>query len=200
VRISNLKAGVLICVEDLRADWRALKPKKRRPGPKAGVATRRAEATAAAESLHEDWIAVKGGKHPPYGYLVRWNHPTAFVIFKFTILGKGRDRGGVYYRVRYAGIFYKTPGYRPTRDHLPDDEILSPAEVCFTLEQVQRHILGHRRHHLNMLASETAKLHGHVQNIANDLQYLAESIRRIRDDQVPDKILSKLPKKASKRV
>jgi hypothetical protein len=145
--------------------------------------------------------AVKGQKYPPYGYVVRWNDPSAIAIFKYAITGKYKAHEGVYYRAEYRGIFYKTPGYAIARYDIPKNlDGLSRHDICFTMEEVERYITRHRMGHLHKHYYVMQKLNHEMETIANSMKWTADVLRSLGNDQIPSEILAKIQRRASKRV
>lgn len=162
---------------------------------------RRAEPRAqAATDIHEDWAAVKGSKHPPYGYIVKWEYPTAIVIFKMAILGKRRLSHGVVYKARYVGIFFKTPGLKIDKFDLPSGEAYDRHVISFTQEEVARHIEYNRRHHIDRLFHEMRRFNSAMEEVARQLKSTEEFLLHVREDPIPGYVLEGLPKKESKRL
>jgi hypothetical protein len=181
-------------VDGLGADWKAVKAKGRRRPVK--------HSPSPVPDIHEDWLAVKGGKHPAYAYIVRWEYPTsALMIFKMAITSKRRTREGVFYQTRYVGIFYKPSGFKVDRYDKPyEGGPLPRCMLCFTLEDVERSIEAHRRNHIDQLWSQMRRLNASLVETANSLKHTEDALHIMRQDPVPSYVLETLPRKASKRL
>lgn len=184
-------------MNQLRSDWRVIRAKgRRRPAKSAQV-----------DDLHEDWAAVKGGKYPPYAFIVRWSSPAELVIFKMYVIGKSRTRDGVFYRAQYAGIFFKTSGastlsVRP----LHGAEEYARSVLCFTNEEVAKaieqgrvNVIGDLVHEMRRINSAIGELSGRLRELEKGLDGPRRALDEARRAQIPEHLWKELPKKVSKR-
>jgi hypothetical protein len=177
-------------VEDLRADWKAIRAKGDRPKKRKHVDI--------PDALHEDWIAVKGGKHPPYAYIVKWEYPSAIVVWKMAIMGKARINGISCYRVRCAGLLYKSPGYKVYGMDRPGNGKYERTQLCFTREEVEQNIEGHRRWHLDSGGRQMRKLADLLEDTLHQMKGMGAYMEALAEDPVPLNVLGKIPSKRSR--
>ncbi len=179
-------------MKDLRADWQAVKPKGRRRPVKPLAET--------IEDIHEDWLAVRGGRHPAYGFIVRWEYPTAIVIWRMAVTGKRKTRDCVIYMARYAGVVYKTPGF-DVRGDTPENGVpYTRDELFFTREEVEQFIEGRRRSFVRQGVQEIAQLRETISRAERQIQHFAEYLHTVSGDPVPFNVWEKFPRKQSKRL
>jgi hypothetical protein len=180
-------------VNQLRADWQAIRAKgRRRPvGAKTGQ----------IPDLHEDWAAVKGDKYPPYAFLVQWFSATELTIFKMRVMGKGRSRDGVRYRVQPAGVFFRSPNSKFRLSDMPPANDSYPRHLlCFTQEDVTKAISRARSDILGDLAREHRRINAAMRELSERLKDLEGALDEARKDPLPERLLKTLPRKASKRL
>jgi hypothetical protein len=180
----------------LAHDWKAIarRPKAKVKPPNDNVAV---------DEIHEDWIAIKGDKHPAYAFLVRWEYPTAFAIFKLRVVGKRRMRHGTEYLTRGHSTLYKTPGMEIYPEDKPSARETTswPRHLlCFTVEDVDQHIASLRLQHIDRLRMDLMRYVKLAEEVARAMACAEEYIRAVRDDPVPYNIRDGLPKKESKRT
>ena len=178
-------------MSELRADWRTIRAKGRRRPVTAKAAQ--------VDDLHEDWAAVKGGKYPPYAFIVRWSY-CDLVIFKMYVTGKGRTRDGVFYRAQYAGVLFKTPGATIIRGDTPGSDNYSRDVLCFTDEEVAKAIEHGRVNVVGDHVQEMRRINSAIAELSGRLQELEKALDWARKDHLPTRIWNELPKKPSKKL
>jgi len=180
----------------LAHDWKAIarRPKEKVKPPNDNVAV---------DEIHEDWIAIKGDRHPAYAFQIRWEYPTAFAIFKLRVIGKKRTRDGIVYLTRGHSTLYKTPGMEIFPEDKPSYKETSsyPRQcLCFTIEDIDQAISATRLYHMERLRTDLSRYATLAEEVARAMKQVDEYIRHVRDDPVPYNIRDGLPKKESKRT
>lgn len=175
-------------MDDLEADWKAV----RRP--------KRPKRKDTPFDLHEDWIAVKGGKYPPFAFIIRWRDPRQMAVFRMAITGKRRVDGGTFYQVVYHSLVFKTPGTRLYKSEVPDDTHYERCQLCFSRAEVEREIQDYRMQHISTIQIEVKRLAYLAEDVMNKLKGFDEFIANVRSDPIPLNVLRKIPSKPSKKL
>lgn len=182
----------------LAHDWKAIKPKPKEKGKRKVPSD-----NAAVDEIHEDWLALRGGRHPAYAYIVRWEYPTAFAIFKVRVIGKRKLRHGTEYLTRGHSTVYKTLGMEIASEDKPSTRETSSyprGALCFTIEDVDKHVSDLRLHHIEQLRQSMARFACMAAEVSAAMSHTNEYLTAVRNDPVPYSVRFALPKKESRKT
>ena len=175
----------------LRNDWKAIRATGRRKplAPKAEEAA----------DIHEDWIAVRGDKHPAYGYVVKWRHAESLVIYRMKILGRRRTQHGIQYSACFDRVFYKAKSAFVTKGDRPDTGPYARNELCFTREDVELCLQGHRNSFMWSVNHSIVQLTKTMEQLREQIAYQAEAGMKLLRDPLEGQ-WEKIPKKPSAKL